>query len=29
VPVGALGIWAARNRDALKAARRSFDATQR
>lgn len=28
IPVGALGIWAARNRDALKAARESFDAMQ-
>ena len=28
VPVGALGIWAARNRDALKAARSRFDRGQ-
>ena len=29
VPVGALGIWAAHNRDALKAARGDFDAAHR
>jgi DNA-binding HxlR family transcriptional regulator len=29
VPVGALGIWAAHNRDALKAARENFDAAHR
>lgn len=28
VPVGALGVWAARNREALKAARSSFDTGQ-
>ena len=29
VPVGALGIWAARNRDALKAAQEKFDTAHR